>query len=105
MRTGRCELCRRDEMELTRHHLVPRMVDRQPRVQRRFAGTDLRTHLALLCRPCHKFLHAMLTEKQLAEGFSTLEQLRQHPEVRRFVHWLETKPPGLRVRTRKPRRF
>jgi hypothetical protein len=92
-------------MELTRHHLVPRMVYRQPRVQRRFAGTDPRTHLALLCRPCHKFLHAMLTEKQLAEGFSTLEQLRQHREVQRFVHWLETKPPGLRARTRKPRRF
>lgn len=104
MRTGSCELCGRAQIELTRHHLVPRRERRKTRVRRSFADIDLRTHLALLCRPCHKFLHALLTEKQLADGFSTLDQLRAHPDVQRFVTWLHTKPAGLHVRMRRPKR-
>ena len=56
----------------------------------------------MLCRACHKFAHAVLTEKEMEAGYNTVEALAAHPEIRKFIEWVRTKPPGLRVRSRRP---
>lgn len=99
----RCELCERDVSGTTRHHLIPRMRHRQPRVQR--ATTRAERHATVaLCGPCHRQIHAVLSEKQLASDYNTVAALRGHPDIARFVAWLAGKPPDFRVRTQTQRR-
>jgi uncharacterized protein with von Willebrand factor type A (vWA) domain len=102
MPLGRCELCAREGVEVTRHHLIPRTRHSNKRNRKLFNREDVLTRLADLCRPCHGFVHKVLTEKQLELHYNTVDSLRSHPDVARFVEWLKNKPPGLRVRSHRP---
>jgi hypothetical protein len=100
----RCELCGRPEVELTDHHLVPRSQHR--RLRRRNPAFDVaaaREAVARLCRPCHKTVHAVLDERELAENYASVADLRQHPEIARFVSWVRRQEPGKRIVVRRPR--
>ena len=99
-RSGVCALCERKDVEVTRHHLIPRTRHKNKRNKKIFDREEVRTRLADLCRPCHKFIHSVLSEKDMEFDYNTVEQLAGHPEIRKFVEWVRTKPPGLRVRTR-----
>ncbi|XID74696.1 hypothetical protein ACF3NA_09295 [Alkanindiges sp. WGS2144] len=59
-----------------------------------------RTHLSLICRPCHLQVHAVLTNQQLAQQYHTIEALRGHPEIARFAVWIANKPAGFKVTVR-----
>lgn len=104
MPVGSCELCGRDPVEVTRHHLIPRARHSNKRNRKLFGREDVRTRLASLCRPCHAFIHKVLTEKQMEASWNTVEALREHQQISRFVEWIRTKPGGLRVRSRPPSR-
>jgi hypothetical protein len=54
-------------------------------------------------RICHRQVHALFTETELATRFSTVEALLQQPEVQKFVAWVRNKPPAFyeAVRTRR----
>ena len=99
-----CELCGRQGVVLTRHHLVPRTRHRNKRVRRRFSRQELATRILMVCRPCHSQIHALLSEKALAEQFHSREALLAHPGIRRFVEWIRTRPADLKPRGRKRRR-
>ncbi len=92
-----CELCGRQVREVTRHHLIPRTRHKNKRNKRTFDRTEVKTRIALLCRPCHKNLHVLFTEKELEQDFNTLETLRAHPEVRKFTQWIRTRPDGTTI--------
>ncbi|MEJ7608914.1 MAG: hypothetical protein WKF37_22230 [Bryobacteraceae bacterium] len=89
-------------MELTRHHLIPRTRHANKKNRKLFDRADVRTRIADLCRSCHSFVHKVLSEKQLEQSYNTLEALRFHPEIAKFVDWIGKKPAGLRVRSRPP---
>ena len=76
-----CPLCGRTlpRSEVSRHHLVPRS----------HKGRDW----VMLHRICHRKIHSLLEERDLARSYSTIEALRQHPEIRRFVAWVAQRPP------------
>jgi len=87
-----CPLCERpippgagDE-----HHLVPR--SRGGR------------QTALLHRICHRQLHALFSETELARDYASVEALKAHPDVARFLEWVRSKPPGFSERTRRSAR-
>jgi hypothetical protein len=69
-----------------RHHFVPR--------------SEGGTSAVPLHRVCHRKLHSLWTERELAERFNTPEAIRAHPEIGRFVRWLRRKPPEFWVATR-----
>jgi hypothetical protein len=96
-----CELCRRTGTELTRHHLIPRAQHKKGQIRRNFDKAELTGRLAMLCRSCHKYVHTVLTERQLANEYNTVGQLLAHPEIDKFVRWLAKRPSGLRVSSRK----
>lgn len=98
-----CELCGRVVEEVTRHHLIPRARHGNRRAQRTFDREEFHHRTAWLCRPCHKQIHVLLTEKEMERTYNTLEALLQHPEVARFVAWLRDKPAGLKVTVRRRR--
>ena len=95
----RCELCERAVPERTRHHLIPRMRHRKRSALKRFEPAEMRERIAMLCRPCHKQIHALFSERELEASYHTLERLRQHDEMRKFLDWIRNKPGDLRVLT------
>ncbi|HJO34601.1 MAG: hypothetical protein SV108_04215 [Pseudomonadota bacterium] len=98
-----CGLCARPA-RLTRHHLIPRRLHRQARFRRRYGREALRTHVLMLCSPCHRHVHAVLPERALGEHYSSREALLAHPDIARFVGWLAARPAELSPRVRRPRR-
>lgn len=58
-----------------------------------------------LHRICHRQLHALLTEAELARDYHAPELLRAHPEMERFLRWVRTKPNDFFERTRKSERL
>ena len=73
-----------------RHHLVPKSL----------GGAETIT----LHRVCHTKIHSVLTEAELAAGYATLESLRAHDAIVKFVTWVRKQPPEYVGRHRRPRR-
>lgn len=99
-----CELCGRAGVVLTRHHLIPRRTHRLKRIRRNFDREQRQGAILHVCRPCHKQIHVLFAETELAERYRTREALLSHPEMAKFVAWIADKPPGLVPRARRPRR-
>lgn len=103
MLASSCELCDRQGMRLTRHHLIPRKMHNKARIRKRFSREVCRTRVAMLCSDCHHQVHAVLSEKELADEWNELGRLREHPELARFVAWISRRGPSGRVRSRRRR--
>ncbi|MCY8920358.1 HNH endonuclease [Bacillus atrophaeus] len=86
---GHCELCGRQNVLLTEHHLTPKEE----------GGTFLLT--AMLCIPCHKQIHALYTNQELAARLSGIEELRRDPQLAKFVKWIRKQPASKLIKTRK----
>jgi len=84
-----CPLCGRPIPPSQRdaHHLVPR--------------SRGGTRTQLLHRICHRQVHALFSETELAREYATADALLAHPDMARFVDWVRTKPPEFMERTRK----
>jgi hypothetical protein len=55
-------------------------------------------------RICHRQIHALFTETELARRYNTVEALLVHPEMAHFVDWVKTKPDDFYERTHKSQR-
>ena len=93
---GPCPLCDRPMVagaSLDQHHPVPKSQ----------GGRETVT----MHRICHRAVHAMLSERELAEEFSEFTALRRHPMLAQFIAWVKKRPPEYYDRTRwsKSRRF
>lgn len=60
--------------------------------------------MVLLHDICHREIHATLTETELAREFNTVETLRAHPRLAKFIAWVQKRPPGFRSRVPGKRR-
>lgn len=79
---GDCGLCSRPLIagpSVEEHHLLPRSQGGKEKVP--------------LHRVCHRKIHAELSEKELARGYTTLDALRAHPGIAAFIQWVARKPP------------
>lgn len=87
-----CPLCGRAIPPAQRdaHHLVPKS-----------KGGRVTTYLH---RICHRQIHAVLTENELARQYATVDALLAHPDLGTFVAWVKTKPDSFFVSTRKSAR-
>ncbi|MCA1056417.1 HNH endonuclease [Rossellomorea aquimaris] len=86
---GRCELCAREPVHTTIHHLTPKEV----------GGTFLPT--AELCIPCHKQIHSLYTNEELGVRLNTIEELRKDEKISKFIKWIRKQPPSRLVKTKK----
>ena len=88
-----CPLCDRPIPPSQRdaHHLVPK------------SRGGVQT--TWLHRICHRQIHALLTEAELAREYHHVEALWQHPELAKFLHWVRRKPDDFFERTRKSQRL
>jgi 5-methylcytosine-specific restriction endonuclease McrA len=95
-----CELCGRSQMPLTRHHLIPQSRHNKGRTQRLYEKEEMLFRIALLCRPCHSQVHAVLDNASLVLKYNTVEALASHSDIAKFAAWIATKPAGLKVTVR-----
>ena len=90
-----CPLCLRpipQGVPQSLHHLVPKLKGGK-------GGPTV-----LLHQICHSEIHATLTEAELARDFATIEALRGHPRLEKFIRWVAKRPPTFHSRTPGPRR-
>ena len=52
-------------------------------------------------RICHRQIHSLLSEVELAQRYNSPEALLELEEIRKFVEWVKTKPDGFIIGTRK----
>lgn len=93
-----CSFCGREVSRNKRHHLIPRMKHNK-RMKRLHTKEELNKTVDS-CIPCHKQLHAVFTEKELAETFNTVDKLLIHPEIRKFIDWIAAKPVDFEGRSK-----
>jgi hypothetical protein len=93
-----CPLCRRllGTQSIDEHHLVPKT----------FKGKETVT----LHKICHRKVHSVLTERELANHYNTIQRLLEHTEIQKFVAWVAKKPPEYysgsdETKVRKGKRF
>jgi len=90
-----CPLCLRvipKHAKQSLHHLVPKLKGGK-------GGP-----VVLLHQICHSEIHARFTEAELARDLNTVEALRAHPEMAKFLAWVAKRPPDFHSRTTGGRR-
>lgn len=74
------------------HHLIPKLKGGK-------GGPTV-----LLHKICHKEVHATLTEAELARSYATVDALRSHPRLEKFLNWVRKRPPGFQSKVPGKRR-
>ncbi|KAK3985611.1 hypothetical protein QBC44DRAFT_298717 [Cladorrhinum sp. PSN332] len=82
-----CEICQRDWINLTYHHLIPRMVHDKA-VKRGWHRKEDLQNVAWLCGACHRFVHRFRGHEELAREYFTVDRLLEADEVREFAGWV-----------------
>lgn len=89
----RCALCQREiiKSQLEQHHLIPKSK----------GGVET----VALHSICHRQIHALFNENELANHFHSLDKLLEHPDISKFIHWIQKKPIDYKDRSRKSNRL
>jgi hypothetical protein len=53
---------------------------------------------------CHRAIHANFTNAELERAGESVVELRENPEIARFLRWIAPKPPDFHARTAGRRR-
>jgi len=96
LQDGECELCERDGLPLTLHHVVPKTTHDYylSGAGRKFGLTKEECFETIpICRPCHNAVHRLFNRdhRKLAENARTRETLMAVPELAKFVAWVRKK--------------
>jgi hypothetical protein len=95
-RSTDCELCGRDWVPLTYHHLIPKSAHARV-LKRGWHTEDKLNSVAWLCRACHSFVHRLASNEELAKGYYNVELIRKggveedrekRGEVESWVKWV-----------------
>ena len=58
-----------------------------------------------LHRICHRQIHALFTETQLARELNTAEAIKEKAEMQKFIAWVQSKPNDFYQRSSKSQQF
>ncbi|OAG34100.1 hypothetical protein AYO21_11741 [Fonsecaea monophora] len=86
-RTRFCEICERDWVPLTYHHLIPKQIHAKV-LKRNWHEERLLNSVAWLCRACHNFVHQMASNEELAREWYTVELICQRDDVQKWAQWV-----------------
>lgn len=84
-----CPLCERPNLNPSDHHLVPK-------------SRGGKKTLAI-CRDCHRAIHALFSNKELEQRYSTVDSLLEHEGFKRMLGFIARQDPGGKVRLRRPK--
>ncbi len=80
---GKCELCKRENVKLTNHHLIPKQK----------GGKSEFKNYVKICIPCGKQIHGLFTGRELKREFNTIEKLKSSNKVQKWIEWVRKKNP------------
>ena len=86
---GNCTICDRimiDGPTIDRHHFYPKC---------RGGKETEWVH-----KICHRKIHSVFTEKELAKKYNTAESIKFHPEIIKFIKWVSKKDPEFYDKTK-----
>lgn len=86
---GVCEICQRDDMELTFHHFIPVTLHTNKKFKKMYEKEYLKTHGMDLCKTCHKTIHVFFTEKELGNTYNSFDKLMTNEKFRKYVFWIK----------------
>jgi hypothetical protein len=86
-RKSACEICERDWVPLTYHHLIPRGVHAKV-LKRGWHEEHVLNSVAWLCRACHSFVHRMASDEELARNWYTIERIGERDDVQKWAQWV-----------------
>lgn len=78
----KCPICNRVMIEgrsVDRHHFIPKLK----------GGKEM----TLLHVICHRKLHSIFSEAEMARYYNTPERCKEHNEVQKFIKWVAKKDP------------
>ena len=88
-RTSACEICDREHLPLTYHHLIPRAVHAKV-MKRGWHEEHVLNSVAWLCRACHSFVHRVASNEELAREYYTVEKICARSDVQKWAQWIGT---------------
>lgn len=87
-----CELCRRIGIpKITEHHLIPKEV----------GGANM--PVAWLCEACHKQIHALYSNKELAIRLNTIKLLENDELISKYLKYIRKQPATKNITIKKSR--
>ena len=86
-RKSACEICERDWVPLTYHHLIPKAVHAKA-LKRSWHADHTLNSVAWLCRACHSFVHKMASNEELALDWYTIERICTRDDVKKWATWV-----------------
>ncbi len=90
-----CVICERElghEKIISKHHLIPKSV----------GGRHSPT--ILIHNICHQKIHSVFSEKQLRDEYHTVENLRNHEAIKKFIKWVAKKDKDFYQRNKRMKR-
>lgn len=86
---GTCELCERENIVLTKHHLLPRE-----------EGGNVE-HIANICEACHKQIHNTYTNKELAIRLDSIDKLKDDEKISKYLKFIRKQPSSKKIKSKK----
>lgn len=86
-----CELCNRNVSIITKHHLIPKQN----------GGKNYKT--IHLCTTCHKQIHALFTNRELATLYNSIDSLKNNDKIIKFLNFIKKFPNDYHINIKKSR--
>ncbi|KAL3437959.1 hypothetical protein BDV09DRAFT_192592 [Aspergillus tetrazonus] len=86
-RASACEICERDWIPLSYHHLIPRAVHDKV-IKKGWHDEWMLNSVAWLCRACHSFVHRMASNEELAREWFTVDRILEREDVQDWARWV-----------------
>lgn len=88
-----CQLCDRAVPRLTEHHLVPRQHTKRKKLD---PGETID-----ICPACHRQIHTLFENRQLAQELNTIDALKFHPDMAKFLAWVRKQDPDRKIKVKR----
>ncbi|KAF2211106.1 hypothetical protein CERZMDRAFT_44140 [Cercospora zeae-maydis SCOH1-5] len=82
-----CEVCQREHLPLTYHHLIPRAIHAKA-VKRGWHKEWELNKVAWLCRACHSYVHRIASNEELGKDLYSVELLMEREDVQKWAGWV-----------------
>ncbi|KAL8766678.1 MAG: hypothetical protein Q9209_006608 [Squamulea sp. 1 TL-2023] len=86
-RASACEICERDWIPLTYHHLIPKQIHAKA-IKRAWHQEWQLNSVAWLCRACHNFVHRIASNEELAKDYWSVHRLMERDDVGAWANWI-----------------
>lgn len=86
-RPSACEICERDWIPLSYHHLIPKAVHAKV-LKRGWHDEHMLNKVGWLCGACHRFVHRMATNEELAREWHDVGKILEREDVQRWKGWV-----------------